>query len=85
LSQLVAATFGGQRALSNQRGVGAAQLDVEPGFVTLDHEAFAQLLKGRQMQDGAHARFDVDGRWTGLARNEARERENQRGDQGRAA
>jgi hypothetical protein len=85
LSQLVAATLGGQRALSNQGRVGAAQLDVEPGFVPLDHEAFAQLLLGRQVQDGAHTRFDVDGRRAGLARNEARERENQPGDQGRAA
>lgn len=85
LRQLVTAAQSWQGALADETGVGVAQRHVEARLVTLDREAFAELLFRRQMQDRAHARGDVDGSWTILSFDETHEREQCRGEQGAAA
>jgi hypothetical protein len=82
LRELVAIAFGWQRALADQRGVGKAELHIEPGLVALHRKAFAQLSLGCEMQDAAHARLDVDGGRALLPDDQTLKREQHGNEQG---
>ena len=82
LCELVAIAFGRQCALADQRRVSQAELDVEPRLASLDHEAFAQLSFGREMQDAEDARLDVDGSRTRFANDQTLKLEQHRKEQG---
>ena len=85
LRELVATPFGRQRALSDQRRVRKAKLDVESRLATLDREAFAQLSFGREMQDLQNARLDIDWGRTRFPDDQTFEHEQHRNQQGHRA